>query len=103
MTNLIDDELDDPSGPLKPVKNDNAILVTGILSIVLASGIGFILGAVALVLSVESMKLYKRNRKAYIPSSYKKFTAGYICAIIGVILSSLSLYTTITGFSVLPY
>lgn len=75
-----------------PLKNATAVLVLGILSILgcFCYGIiGLILGIIALVLAGKDMKLYNANPEAFTAGSYSNLKAGRVCAIIGVILSSL--------------
>ncbi len=93
--------------------NSAAVLVLGILSIVLCfcyGLVGMILGIIALVLASKGNALYKSNPGMYSLSSYNNLKAGKICAIIGVVLSSLYLifvvvYILFLGalFSVMPW
>jgi hypothetical protein len=95
------------------VPNSAAVLILGILSIVLCfcyGLIGLILGIIALVLASKANALYKANPGMYSLSSYNNLKAGKICAIIGVVLSSLYLifivvYILFLGalFSVMPW
>lgn len=73
----------------QPLPNSTTVLVLGILSIVICC-VGLILGIIALVLSGKDRKLYAQNPGKYTLSSFNNLNAGRICAIIGVILSSLS-------------
>lgn len=75
-----------------PLKNATAVLVLGILSIIgcCLYGIpGLIMGIIALVLAGKDLKLYNANPDAYTSGSYSNLKAGRVCAIIGVILSSI--------------
>jgi len=71
--------------------NSTGVLVLGILSIVSAIcyGIGLICGIIGLVLASKDRKLYKEAPELYSPASYGTSNAGRICAIIGIVLSSL--------------
>ena len=72
--------------------NGTAVLVLGILSIVTCCCYGFIgltLGIVALVLANKDLKLYQESPELYL--NYKNLNIGKILAIIGVVLSSISL------------
>ena len=74
--------------------NSTAVLVLGIISIALCLAWGFIgvvCGIIALVLFKKDNVLYKNNPSKYSESSYKNLKAGQVCAIIGLILSSLML------------
>ncbi|KAA1245508.1 CCC motif membrane protein [Aquimarina sp. RZ0] len=72
--------------------NATLVLIFGIASIVtcFCYGIlGLIFGIVALVVSKQSIKLYTANPEFYF--GYENLKAGRICAIIGIVLSSLYL------------
>lgn len=74
----------------QPLKNATVTLVLGILSIVccFCYGIpGLVLGIVAMAISNKPYQDYKANPGAYIDGQNMK--AGRICALIGLILSSL--------------
>ena len=94
--------------------NATAVLVIGILSIIFCwcSGIiGLILGIVGLILGTKSKKLYREDPDRYSLSSYKNLNAGYICALIGTIISGLFLLIIIStiifglaiGTTILPF
>ncbi|MBL1279606.1 MAG: DUF4190 domain-containing protein [Fluviicola sp.] len=71
--------------------NATATLVLGIISIVgcILYGVpGLICGIIAIVLHSKDKKLYKTDTNHY-AASYKNAQAGFICAIIGTILSGL--------------
>ncbi len=76
--------------------NATATLVLGILSIISCCCFGLpglIFGIIALVISQNSLRLYRENPAEY--SDFGNLQAGRIMAIIGIILSSLSLIRTI--------
>lgn len=75
-----------------PVPNATGVLVLGILSIVFCFCYGIvwiILGIIALVLANKAMAIYKINPNSFTLASFNNLKAGKICAIIGLILSSL--------------
>lgn len=75
-----------------PLKNATAVLVLGILSIIGCFCYvlpGLIMGIIALALASKDLKLYNADPAAYTPGSLSNLKAGKVCAIIGVILSSL--------------
>jgi hypothetical protein len=79
------------TGAQKTIPNANAVLVLGIISIVgcILYGIpGLVCGIIALVLHKKVKATYLTNKPMY-ETSYKNAQAGYICAIIGTILSAL--------------
>lgn len=84
-----------------PVPNATAILVLGIISIVgcCCYGIGFIFAIIALVLASNASKQYNEEPARYLQSSYKNMNAGKICAIIGLILSVLTIIYFIWAIS----
>ncbi len=74
-----------------PLPNSTGVLVMGIISIALywCTGIvGITLGIIAIVLGNKAKKLYKENPEKYFLWSYKNLHTGYICAIIGLFLST---------------
>ncbi|GGX32704.1 CCC motif membrane protein [Aquimarina muelleri] len=76
--------------------NATLVLIFGITSIVtcFCYGIlGLIFGVIALVLAKKAKDLYLVNPELYL--GYDNLKAGKICAIIGVILSSLYLFVII--------
>ncbi len=94
----------------EPVPNATAVLVVGILSIIFCWCLGFIgliLGVVGLILGSKSKKLYSEDPNRYSVSSYKNLNAGYVCALIGTILSGLYVLLIVIGLiigtSVLPF
>jgi hypothetical protein len=80
------------STPQETVPNATAVLVIGILSIIFCwcfGLIGLILGIVGLILGSNSKKLYAEDPGRFTVSSYKNLNAGYICSLVGTILSGL--------------
>ncbi|WP_461789980.1 CCC motif membrane protein [Pedobacter sp.] len=93
-----------------PLPNATAVLVMGILSIVTCCCfygiISLILGIIAIVLGNKDTRLYLANVGMYTESSYKNLRAGRICAIIGLVLSAITLIACVIiivtfGFDVL--
>ena len=79
------------AGQQKTIPNANAILVLGIISIAtcwLAGVPGLVCGVIALVMYKKVKATYESDRASY-ENSFKNAKAGYVCAIIGTILSSL--------------
>jgi len=77
----------------RPLPNGTAVLVLGILSIVTCCCwgiIGVILGVIALILANKDSRAYHINPALYTEGSYKNLNAGKICAIIGLVLSLLT-------------
>ena len=79
------------NGPKIPLPNSGGILAMGIISIVFAGSVGFILGIISLALSGPALRLYNEHPDKYTESSYKNAKAGKVCAIIGVSLAGLVL------------
>jgi hypothetical protein len=76
----------------QPLPNATAILVLGILSIVgcfCYSIPGFLCSIIALILAGKARALYSANPGMYTQGSLSNVNGGRICAIIGLILSSL--------------
>lgn len=94
----IDEELiDPPVNKLTEGKGDlpnaTAILVLGIISIAVCFfyGIpGIICGIIALSLYPNNRRMYESN-PSYYAESFKNAKAGFVCAIIGLSLSVLTL------------
>lgn len=79
--------------------NSTTVLVLGIISIIgcfLAGIGGIIVGVISLMLAKKDKNLYNLNPSLYIQSSYYNLKAGRVCAIVGLILSSLYLIYFIT-------
>jgi len=83
----------------RKLPNDVLIIVLGILSIVSCCfwGVGIILGAIALYLSINATKIYKENPHGY--DNYSNITIGKVLAIIGIVLSTLFLLYLIWIFT----
>jgi len=78
-------------GAQKSIPNANAVLVLGIISIVgcfLYGLPGLVCGIIALAMFKKVKATYLSNKPMY-ETSFKNANAGYICAIIGTILSGL--------------
>lgn len=78
-------------GQQKTIPNANAVLVLGIISIVgcILYGIpGLVCGIIALALFKKVKMTYLSNKPMY-ENSYRNANAGYICAIIGTIISAI--------------
>ena len=81
--------------------NATAVLVLGIVSILSCCCygiVGLIFGAVALFLAQKDMNLYKENPELYL--NYSNLNVGRIFAIIGVVLSALTLFVFIYMYGV---
>ena len=80
----------------RQLPNGTAVLILGILSILTCCcwGIfGLALGIIALVLAKKDMILYAESPELY--SNYNNIKTGKILAIIGIVLSSITLIATI--------
>ncbi|MEO8235511.1 MAG: CCC motif membrane protein [Flavobacterium sp.] len=80
----------------RQLPNGTAVLVLGILSILTCCcwGIfGIALGIIALILAKKDMALYAESPELY--TNYKNINTGRILAIIGIVLSSITLIATI--------
>lgn len=84
--------------------NSTLILVFGILSIPLCccfSGAGgLVFGIVTLILSKKATTLYLENPEQY--SGYQNVKTGKILAIIGIVISSISLITYLVFLTFYP-
>jgi len=79
---------------LVDLPHSNAVLVMGIFSIFSCFILGFpglILGIIALLLYKKPYELYQLAPELYKKESFNNLKAGYITAIIGIVLSSLFL------------
>ncbi len=86
----------------RKLPNSTAVLVLGILSILTCCCygiVGLILGILAIVLANKDMKLYAADPELY--DGYSNINTGKILAIIGIVLSSLYLLTTIYMYVVM--
>lgn len=107
----MENQLESPQGPQRPLPNGTAVLVLGIIAIVgcFCDGIpGLVCGIIALVLAGKDMKLYNADPALYTPSSLSNLKSGRICAIIGVSLSALTVIIVIIelfifGFAALTH
>lgn len=83
----------------RELPNTTAVLILGIVSVIgcCCYGIfGIIAGIVALVLAKKDQALYDMNPQLY--TNYSNLKTGKILAIIGLVLSSLSLISSIIYF-----
>lgn len=83
----------------QPLPYSTTVLVLGILSIVTCFCYGFlgiILGIVALILAKKDLQLYHSAPESF--TGYENLKAGRICAIIGLVLSSIFLFIVIIYF-----
>ena len=82
----------DNNAPKQALPNATAVLILGIVSIVgcFCYGlVGFICGIIALVLASKDNARYIASPQLFTPASYSNLKGGRVCAIIGIILSSL--------------
>lgn len=87
-----DDTLDRPeeeASPPRGLSNAIAILVLGIVSIFWSGMIGFVLGIIAITMSISALSNYRAEPKTYPSSFYNLVLAGRICAIVGVCISAI--------------
>jgi hypothetical protein len=92
-----------PQGGQVNLPNATGILVLGIVSIALCwcyGIIGIASGIIALVMAGKAKALYEANPEGYTLSSFNNLKAGRICAIIGTILSALTLVYVIIVFAI---
>lgn len=77
--------------------NATAVLILGIFSILTCClyGGGMIFGIIALVLAKKDMALYRLDPAAY--DGYSNLNTGRILAIIGIVLSIVTVIMTIVG------
>ena len=81
--------------------NATAVLVLGILSILTCCCygiVGLIFGIVALFLAQKDLKLYTANPELY--KNYSNLNIGRILSIIGIVLSTLTLFFYIYMYGV---
>jgi hypothetical protein len=84
--------------PQVKLPNATAVLVLGIASIPMCCCINIAslaMAIIAIVLYNKDKALYLANPQAYTPGSYSNLKAGNVCAIIGLILSGISLLMTV--------
>ena len=80
--------------------NATAVIVLSIISIITCCCfgiIGLIFGLIALFLANKDMKLYRENPELYI--NYSNLNTGRILAIVGTVLSALTLLYFIYAFA----
>lgn len=81
--------------------NSTLILVFGILSIIgccCYGAVGIVFGIIALIMSKKATEIYNENPDMYV--GYQNVKSGRIMAIIGIVLSSLTLVLYIVAFIV---
>lgn len=86
-------QMNNNNGDSGDLPNAVATLVLGILSIIgcfFFGIVGLICGIIAIALHTKDRKLYEQD-KSYYANSYKTANGGYICAIIGLVLSVIYL------------
>jgi membrane-bound ClpP family serine protease len=88
----------------RTLPNATAVLVLGILTIVLFMCCfvpSLTTGIIALVMGFQGKKMYRNNPEEFTESSFKNLNAGFICAIIGLVMTVAyfiySLYTVFTN------
>ena len=104
MENLSNNDTNIFPNQQQSLPNATAVLVLGIISIVgcFCYGIvGMICSIIALVLAKKDSVSYALNPQLYSSSSYSNLKAGRVCAIIGIILSSLYLALIIIVIAVI--
>jgi len=78
----------------RELPNATTVLVLGIIALCSCWNYGiiaFILAVITLVMSSQSRRLYRYNPEQYQYSSYKRVSAGRICAIIALVISIFAL------------
>lgn len=81
--------------------NSTLILVFGILSIIgccCYGAVGIVFGIIALIMSKKATEIYRENPDMY--TGYQNVKSGRIMAIIGIVLSSLTVILYIVAFIV---
>ena len=84
--------------PQIKLPNSTAVLVLGIFSIPMCCCLNIVslaMAVIAIVLYNKDKALYLTDPNAYTPGSYSNLKAGNICAIIGLVLSGISLLFTV--------
>jgi uncharacterized membrane protein len=91
--------------PQIPLSNATVILVLGIISIAGCCfyGVGLIFAIIALVLASGANKQYYADPARYLQGSYNNMNAGKICAIIGLILSALTILCLVWAISLVGW
>jgi len=82
--------------PKENLPNATATLVLGIVTIAMdllccCATVSVITGIIALVMGFNGRAAYKREPDRYTLSSYQNLNAGFICAIVGLVLMVFSL------------
>lgn len=98
MTDYTQPQQDFQNQPQVNLPNATAVLVLGIIGILgccCYGVIGIIVSIIALVLASKDMKLYRQNPLMFTQKSYSNLNAGRICAIIGLVLSLISMVMAI--------
>jgi len=93
-------------GGQQSLPNADGALVLGIISIALFwcyGVLGIITGVIALVLGNKAKKMYKANPHLYTEKSYKNANAGTICAIIGLIISGITILGLFSFIASIPF
>lgn len=88
-------------GMQETLPNSTGILILGILSIVTCfcyGIIGIVLAIIAMIMASQAKKLLAANPERYSISSVKNMKAGYLCAIIGLVLSILYIVFVVVYF-----
>jgi hypothetical protein len=111
---ILDTNFNDPNRPndysrspfydKEPLPNATATLVLGICSIVtcFCYGIpGIACGIIALLISKESVRMYKENPDRY--RDWPNLNAGRICAIVGIVLGALYILFIIAYLGFIGY
>jgi hypothetical protein len=87
----------------RALPNAVAVLVLGILTILLfwcCFVPSLTMGIIALVMGIQGRNMYRNNPGEFTESSFKNLNAGFICAIIGLVITVLyfaySMYTLVS-------
>lgn len=96
-----------PNTPIikEDLPNATATLVLGILSIVFCWCCylpGITMGIIAIVMGNKGRALYRENPLNYTETSFKNLNAGFICGIIGLSLTGISLLRAVVVFIINP-
>jgi M penetrans paralogue family 26 len=89
----------------EPLPNATAVLVLGILSIVLCWCCylpPIVMGIIAVVMGAQGRRLYRTSPDKYTQASYSNLNAGYICGVIGLVLTALVIIFAIVNAIVNP-
>ncbi len=88
-----------------PLPNSTTVLVLGIVSIPACCCYGIVgvgTSIAALLLARQDLRLYRDDPDRYTRASYQNLDAGRICAIIGLILSVISMIGGIASLFMSP-